>query len=156
MALLVSNTAQADEICAKLKSFETSARSGDEVNPQWVDVYWGVDKNAIFSAACVHHGMPASGELCGWLIDNISKEFSGLLPKRILECSRVDDNPFDARAFPTRTIGFDTTRGSRFVVQTEGASESMKPRMRLAIFPDHRQTDMKTLPSMTAYQDDAD
>lgn len=156
IAMLASNAAKADELCSKLKDFETAARAGDAAKPQWVDVYWAVNDDAVFSAACVHHRMPASGALCGWLIDNMSKEFAGLLPKRILECSRVGDNPFEARAFPARTIGFDTRRGGRFVVRTEGATESMKPRMRLAIFPDRRQADMAKLPAMTAYQDDAD
>ncbi len=156
IAILSCNTAKADELCAKLKGFEISARSDNGTGPQWADVYWDVDDDAIFSAACVHHQMAASNELCGWLIDNMSKEFSGLLPKRILECLRVSDNPFEARTFPTRTIGFDTQSGGRFVVQTEGASELMKPRMRLVIFPNRRQADMAKLPAMTAYQDDAE
>lgn len=156
MAILASNTARADELCSKLKRFEISARANDGVGPQWADIYWDVDDDAIFSAACVHHQMAASNELCGWLIDNMSKEFSGLLPKRILECLRVRDNPFQAGTFPTRTTGFDTRSGGRFVVQTEGASKSIKPRMRLVIFPDRRQSDMATLPAMTAYQDDAE
>lgn len=151
-ALLASNIAKADEICLKLKSFETAARSDNPVEPQWIDVYWAINDEAIFSSACIHGEKAASGALCEWLVENMSREFSGLLPKRILDCAKTRRNPYGATAFPARATFFAGYQGGRFYLETAHRKDSEKPWMRLTIFPDRRRSDASALPEPVDYK----
>lgn len=79
-----------DEICARIEAFQRAPfEEGGAATPaRWVEVRWegnigGADG---WGLACTRSEDDASAQLCDWLVGNTSMEFSGNLPKRILEC----------------------------------------------------------------------
>ncbi|MEJ0027845.1 MAG: hypothetical protein WDN01_17610 [Rhizomicrobium sp.] len=75
-----------DEICNRLDAFDRAPfPSGVTQAPRSVVFLWK-PSGILGTAECVHHSEPNAKALCGWLMENTSREFSEVLPERILSC----------------------------------------------------------------------
>ena len=87
VAALISASSQAaapDELCARLRSFETAPlRNGER---RWVEFHWGFYQAAIWSWACRNSTDALSKTTCAWLMHHTNQEFSMSLPHRIMTC----------------------------------------------------------------------
>jgi hypothetical protein len=87
VAALISSSGQAaapDELCARLRSFETAPLQSRE--RRWVEFHWGFDQASIWSWACRNSTDALSKATCGWLMHHTNQEFSMMLPQRIMAC----------------------------------------------------------------------
>lgn len=89
--LTLSANAADDEICTRLHAFETAPRPLGETGStrDWIEMRWvgaWMDFDNGWHLECRHSSSNSAAELCGWLIENTSFEFSNYLPIRLLEC----------------------------------------------------------------------
>lgn len=80
-----------DEICTRLHAFETVPQQLGETTStrDWIEMRWvgaWMDLDNGWHLECRHSSSKSATELCGWLVENTSFEFSNHLPMRILEC----------------------------------------------------------------------
>ena len=93
LALALScSTARAadDELCSKLKDFETASfdQTGQE-KARWIEVHWRgswLNFETGWGIACLNSGDDAAAELCKWLPRQISYEFADSFPRRVMAC----------------------------------------------------------------------
>lgn len=76
--------ATSDELCAKLRTFETAQLPNGE--RRWVEFHWGFDKGSIWSWGCRHSKDQLAKVTCDWLMHHTNQEFSMQLPHRIMTC----------------------------------------------------------------------
>ena len=95
LTLTVSFAAQPvsanDKICKELKRFSEAKFTSTEKpeGRRWVEFHWGGDwagPKDLWAVACKQASDEASKQFCSYLIDNSSREFSAILPMRILTC----------------------------------------------------------------------
>ncbi len=142
-----------DELCAQLNAFEKQVGQSKQHNPVWVDVYWNFDTESIFSIACKNNN-PESKDFCSWVPGNVSMEFAGSLPQRILKCYSVKLNPYGYYKFPKRELKFETRQKSTLIIQTSYIPEPEGlPWMRLAIFPKGSKISAPILPNPDPFID---
>ena len=150
--VMVGSEARAttDELCSRLAQFERDVVTLGKGKPQWFEVAWGTDPDAIFSVACAHETQPAARHVCSWIPTNISMEFAGLLPKRVAKCYGLSSNRYDAYKFRERTTKFRSGLGNRLIMQT-GIAPDRTPWFRLAVFPSSIKASESALPKRPAY-----
>jgi hypothetical protein len=151
MLIANGNAAASDELCGRLEAFEQEVALPGQHLPQWFDVYWATDRNAIFSVGCKHRKAPAAKEVCSWLPTHMSMEFAGMLPKRISACYGLDAARFGPGKFPRKAIKFKSKLGNRLLLQT-GESSDGAPWMRFAVVPAGSKRSVKNLPKPNGYE----
>jgi len=86
-AALVPTSVQAaapDELCARLRAFETTQLPKDE--RRWFEFHWGFDRSSFWSWGCRHSKDQLAKATCDWLMNHTNQEFSMMLPHRIMAC----------------------------------------------------------------------
>lgn len=73
-----------DELCARLRTFETAPLPKGE--RRWVEFHWGYDQAAFLSWACRHSKDQLTKTTCDWLMAHTDQEFTMQLPLRIMKC----------------------------------------------------------------------
>jgi hypothetical protein len=145
-----------DQLCSKLQSFEAATEKLPNRQADWITVRWDVSDDAIFSIACTHRNSEGSREFCSWVPSNVSMEFAGLLPQRILKCYSIDPKRYGVDQFPSDQLSFKTARRNKFVLQTgHYPDENGQAWMRLALFPKGSKQTVKDLPHLEPYEDEA-
>jgi hypothetical protein len=156
LTVFALNSAQArgqDKLCSQLRAFEVAVAKTPEQRAEWIKVDWNFSDDAIFSIACTRRDTTGSRVFCSWVGRNVSMEFSGLLPQRVLNCYSVTPNPYTAYKFPAGEHSFRTPRRNTIVLQTGNyAGANGTPWMRLAIFPKGSKQTANDLPDLEPYQ----
>jgi hypothetical protein len=145
--------ADPDELCNQLTAFELRASPAGVGQPQWIDVYWHYDPDAIFSIACVHHASVVTKPLCSWLPQHMSWEFPGRLPARISKCYDLSPNRFGPYKFSDRVVRFRSKLGNNLILQTGKVGPDGLAWLRLAFFG-RAKPRLAALPPPTPYKGD--
>jgi hypothetical protein len=119
LAALIFSSARAarsDEICARLRPFETARLLGPGV--RWVEFHWSFDKESIWSWGCLHSNDALAKATCAWLLGHTNQEFSMELPLRIMTCHGYRFPRFASNDWRkiTGTIELQGARGRRVLL----------------------------------------
>jgi hypothetical protein len=140
--------APSDDLCERLEQFERRVMEHKD-QPQWIEVYWDIDPDAIFSMACKHRNTFATKDICSWLPGHMSMEFAGRLPARISACYGLKGDRFAANRFPNKTVKYRSKLRNNLMLQS-GKTKDGTRWMRLAVFPAGAKP--QKLPKPTRYE----
>jgi hypothetical protein len=125
-----------DELCTRLHTFEHTAAKARR--SEWIEIVWNYEPSGWPSFVCKTRASGPGKTLCSWLPMHSSREFPGLLAKRIIVCHGLSPDGFVPGTLPDEVISFRSEYGGQLLMKTEGAGADRLPRLRLEYFGEER------------------